>query len=623
MIDRTCIASPGRPAILRTRCHYIEANLFIVGLAVATFLVPPSVAAPPESQPATSRPAIVASRPTMPPRPMPPRHHLVTSRPPAYTRPNSRAASRPEGIARPPFAPASRPAVVTSRPFPAATHPAPASMMAPTAAPPVTSRPSSSTASSRPGVLPKPATSITPPPPPPPPEPLAVTTTGPAPASQPVFKRPDDKPDILLITASNLPLTMTGFGGNKIVKTPNLDRLAADGTLFTRFYTPTPQAAPARASLLTGLYPHRHGVTNDGTQLYPRTEVFTERLAQAGYRCAVVGPWNFAGVATTRPTFGFADYPATTSQPWSWKDCDVWVNGHHGKANKFLTDWITDWAVDYLARGGDQPSFLWVSFQAPGEPTIYPPGDEKLYPPASVDLPPTFKSPVTDPPIAINSMPMARAFQGAGESKLRDARSKYYAMLTHLDTQVGRLLNDLDRLGLRKRTIVVFTSEMGVALGDHQLMGVGPAFYDEMIRCPLVVSAPGAVGRNVKVDRIVSLVDVAPTLLQFAGIATPIAMQGQSLTPLMADPASQAVADECFLEYERQDNLTCHVRGLVVRNFKFTDYSTGNDALYDLGRDAEETHNVAQQVEYKPVTDVLTKRLQQWQRLTRDPSYRK
>ena len=416
---------------------------------------------------------------------------------------------------------------------------------------------------------------------------------------------------------------MTGFGGDKIVKTPNLDRLAAEGALFTRFYTPTPQAGPARATLLTGQYPHRHGVTVDNAQLSPRAEPFPARLARAGYRCAVIGPWDFAGVATSRPAFGFADYPAVTSRPWNWLNCDVWIDGHKGKADKFLTDWIADRAVDYLGRGGDQPSFLWVSFHAPGEPTIYPPSGENLYPPASVALPPTSLGSVLDRPAAIGMSPAFRAFQQAGEPKVREARSKYYAMLTHLDTQVGRVLGELDALGLRGRTIVVFASELGRALGDHQLLGVGPAFYDEMIRCPLVVSVPGTVGRNVKIDRIASLVDLAPTMLRFAGLDPPITMDGQSLAPLMADADSRAHADECFLEFERQESLDCRVRGVVGRNFKYLDYAIGTDGLYDLGRDPGETQNVVQQPEYKAIIDVLKNRLQQWQRATRDPLYKK
>lgn len=424
-----------------------------------------------------------------------------------------------------------------------------------------------------------------------------------------------------MITASNLPLAMTGFGGDKSVKTPNLDRLAADGALFTRFYTPTPQAGPARGTLLTGQYPHRHGATTDGEKLFPRAEAFTERLNAAGYCCAVIGPWDFAGVAASRPAMGFVDYPAVTSQPWAWTGCDVWINGNKARAEQFLTDWITDEAIHYIAQGGDKPSFLWVSYHAPGEPAVYPPGKENLYPPASIDLPKTYREQVADRPSAIGQSSMSRALQQGGEQKVREARSKYYAMLVHLDEQVGRLLDELERFELRNRTIVIFTSEVGIALGDHQLLGVGPAFYDELIRCPLVVSVPGTVGRNVKIDRVVGLVDLAPTLLQFAGLPTPIIMQGQSLAPLMADPDSRSVAEECFLEYERQQAQNCQVRGLVVRNFKYLGYVSGTDALYDLGRDPMETHNVVQQLEYKPVVDVLKNRLQQWQRASRDPLY--
>jgi len=416
---------------------------------------------------------------------------------------------------------------------------------------------------------------------------------------------------------------MTGFGGNHIVKTPNLDRLAAESAEFTRFYTPTPQPGPSRASLLTGQYPHKNGVTSDGVSLPAQADTFTSRLAAAGYTCSLIGHWNLKGVADSQPAFGFSQYPAATSQPFSWQNCDVWVDGKPAKADKFLTDWLADRAIEFLSRPHVKPFFLWVSFPVPGEPTVYPPGTERLYPPADVDLPIAMRDLQTDRPTMLNQAPAARSFQQIAEQTIREGRSKYYAMLSNLDANIGRLAQHLDAGGLGSSTVVVLTSEVGFACGDHRLVSVAPAFYDELIRCPLLIRRPGAGPAGVKIDRVVSLIDLAPTLLRLAGVDVPITIQGQSLLPLMADPETRRYADECFLEFDRQESWVCQVRGIIVRNYKFLDYASGTDGLYDLKHDPDEVHNVAMEPQYRVVLDVLKNRLQRWQQTTRDPLYRK
>ncbi len=453
-------------------------------------------------------------------------------------------------------------------------------------------------------------------PPPPPPATRPVVT------SRAVVHRPADKPDFLLITASNLPLRNTGFGGNTTVKTPNLDKLASEGVLFTRFYTTTPQPAPARASLLTGRYPHHWDVTTEGPEprsLPPETDTFTGRLAEAGYRCAIIGPWDFEGAVAVKPVFGFVDYPAVTGQPWDWTHCDVWIEGRQTKADSFLPDWTADRAIEYLARGGDQPTFLWVSFHAPNLPKIYPPDGQNLYPPEAITLPLTYTTSLPDRPSILAQTTAARDDQYAGEKGIREAWSRHFAMLTHLDRQIGLLLESLDKLGLRERTVVVFLSESGCALGDHQLLGTPPSLYEEMVRCPLIIAPPGTGPRNAKVNRVTSLIDLAPTLLAMAGLETPVTLEGRSLTPLMADPGSDGHLGECFLELGRQQNLNCEARGIIVGNFKYMDYATGTDAFFDLGRDPEETHGLLQDPQYAGVLNVLKTRLQQWQQATRDP----
>jgi len=428
-----------------------------------------------------------------------------------------------------------------------------------------------------------------------------------------------DRPNIILLYTDDQAANMTGFEGHPLIKTPHLDQLAAEGVFFSRCYVPTPQCAPSRACVLTGQYPHTHKVITNNLPLPPGADTFTARLARNGYACGIVGKWHLTYDTVAEPGFGFADYAATVGQPWAWENCDVWVQGTKTKADKHLTDWITDRAIEFLEKPHDKPFFLWVCFRAPHGPFTYPPGTEDLYPPESVELPKSMKGSLERQPTALRNSPSAKYFKQMNERKLREARSKYYAMITHVDTNVGRLLERVDKLQLRDNTLVVFASDNGWALGDHQLYKKGPIFYEELIRGPLLMRYPKLKRPGLKIDRVVSLVDLAPTFLELAGLPVPMAMQGRSLLPLIRNPQTPRHADERFLEYHAQPGYACDVRGIVTDKYKFIDYLSGDDAFYDLKRDPDEMHNVISDAEYAAVVKVLRNRLERWRQQTKDP----
>ena len=161
-----------------------------------------------------------------------------------------------------------------------------------------------------------------------------------------------DRPNILLILSDDQAPNLTGFEGHPLVQTPHLDQLAAESAWVTRCYVPTPQCAPSRACILTGQYPHTHGVTTNGSKakpmtLSPHADTFTVRLKRAGYVCGIVGKWHLPYEASGAPGFGLVDYVATDDQKWSWNDCDVWVQGKKTQSDKFLTDWHGDRAIEF------------------------------------------------------------------------------------------------------------------------------------------------------------------------------------------------------------------------------------------------------------------------------------
>jgi len=346
------------------------------------------------------------------------------------------------------------------------------------------------------------------------------------------------------------------------------------------------------------------------------------RLRNSGYECAVVGKWSFGDDPTTVAACGFADYEATCIEPCTWQGCAVRVQGKEGRAEKYLTDWIADRTVEYLARPHQRPFFLWVGLRGPQKEPLYPPDTEKLYPPDSIVLPESVKMAPDQRPQPLNDSLPARQFREMNEQRIREARSKYYAMITHTDERIGRILKRVDELSLREKTVIIFTADHGYCLGDHQLFSSGPGFYEEMIRVPLVVRYGGVAEPDRRIDRIVSLLDIAPMCLDLAGVSVPMAMQGRSLLNLLHDPRSRDHADESFIEFDKQDNITCKVRGLVTSHYKFIEYSQGKE-LYDLKRDPRELHNASGDSEYAPVVKVLVSRLKRWQIVTRDPEYKK
>lgn len=220
-------------------------------------------------------------------------------------------------------------------------------------------------------------------------------------------------------------------------------------------------------------------------------------------------------------------------------------------------------------------------------------------------------------------------------------------MVSRLDRNVGRILQQVDELGLRKKTVVVFASASGFALGDHGLYGTGPAFYEELVRVPLLVRYPGLTRPDTNIERIVGLVDLAPTFLELTEQRRSFVMHGHSLVPLFEDADSWSHGNEEFFAYDRQPgdksrserDYVCEVRGMVTKNFKFVDYRDGSFSLFDLKRDPQEKNDLSRkhtaggstmgldpgqavEAHYIPVFRVLRERLNQWQKQTRDPTLR-
>ncbi len=455
-------------------------------------------------------------------------------------------------------------------------------------------------------------------------QPATSTAPSTGPATRPAVPT---GPNIILVIVSDQHAGLTGFEGHPQVKTPNIDRLAAEGLCFERCYTPTPLSGTSRACILTGQYPHTHGATAEKATLAPTSSTFTALLKKAGYACGIVGKWDLPDTAAQSPGFGLTDYVATEDQAWKYDQCPVWLDGQKKTADKFLTDWETDRAIEYVDKHKDRPFFLWLAFRTNQEPFVYPPGTERQYPADSITLPDPKAKARGEQPSALNGAKAAKDPIANDDRRLREARSKCYALISRLDENLGRLTARLNELKLSDKTVVILTSDGGFALGEHALYGRGPIFYDTMIRCPLVVRSPAVAPRGGRCPRVVSLVDLAPTICEMAGLRRDLLMQGYSLVPLLADPNARVLPDERFLEYDAQEsNRQVLVRGLVTPQYKFARYlrESNFDVLYHLTRDPDELNNVGRPGDsrnrYFGVAKVLASRVEQWRKSTRDPA---
>jgi len=440
-------------------------------------------------------------------------------------------------------------------------------------------------------------------------------------------------PNVLLIIADHANAESLA-PGSPCLK-PNLDRLAAEGVRFHRCRTPNAICSPARASLMTGLFPSAHGIW-DCTHTQRRGWVdlapgefpfFSERLAEAGYRTGYFGKWHVESSGRL-DRFGWAEYDLDVHH---WRgaaaaDGAAIVLRTPGYPDHRLCGVLADdesrplpphpafeKGIEFVRRaaaGGDRPFCCVISTSEPHDP--YTPFRRFLsrYDMDGIPLPPTLRNPATDKPEIVRRM--QRVWSGLTDADWRRLRASYWAVLSQLDHEVGRALDALREAGIEDRTAVLFTSDHGDMLGAHGLgtKGVGTP-YEPVHNIPLIARLPGGRGGG-REDRATeaNLVDLAPTLLDLCG-ARPIAgAQGRSLRPALEgapmDPG------ENYAEFYGQ-RFVYTTRIVWQGDWKYIFNPGGVDELYNLAEDPHEARNRAGDPDCRAVLLDLTRRM--WARM--------
>ena len=305
--------------------------------------------------------------------------------------------------------------------------------------------------------------------------------------------------------------------------TPNLDRIAREGFRFRNAFAVSSLCSPSRAAILTGRYNHLNGVANNHTPFPVANVTYASLLSAAGYQTGYFGKWHM-GSQRERP--GFAEYASFIGQG-GYTNARFLVNGTLVPTAGWVDDVSTGYALDFIRRNAAQSFALVLGFKSPHSPWTPPTRLNGL-----------FADAVPAPPANATSYPPWDPTQVPAASPAEDIR-RYSRTLVGVDQNVGRVLALLDALGLARNTVVVFASDNGFFLDEHGMgtpqdgTGNKRAAYQESVRVPLLVRYPALARRNRTIDAITLNVDLAPTILQLAGLARPAAMQGKSFLGIM------------------------------------------------------------------------------------------
>ncbi|MCI0379819.1 MAG: sulfatase [Gemmataceae bacterium] len=442
-------------------------------------------------------------------------------------------------------------------------------------------------------------------------------------------QEPAKKPNVLFIAVDDLRPAL-GCYGNPIVKTPNLDKLAKSAVLFRNAYCQFPLCNPSRTSMLTGKHPTTTKITDNSKHFrdaFPDWVTLPELFRLAGYSTVRVGKIFHGGLDDEKSWVEGAE-PRKERKPQDQKkyaqQSDRWV-AFEENAESLLDTKTTERAIALLEKHKDKPFFLAVGYARPHSPLIAPKKYFDLYDPSNIPLPVDFAAkPTVRPGVPEIALPARNSdlfiSRDASEKEAREYIAAYYACVSYMDAEVGRLLDALDRLGLRDNTIIVFFGDHGYHLGEKGKWSKHGSLYEVALRVPLLISAPGRQlpspqGRGAggeggqPCNRPVQLLDIYPTLVELGGFPVPKALEGKSLAPLLREPAA-GWHHAAFSLAQRGKVLGRSVR---TERFRYTEWDAEGKLaeLYDHVADPHELRNLAAEPMHAASVARLRKLLQE------------
>jgi len=417
---------------------------------------------------------------------------------------------------------------------------------------------------------------------------------------------------VIFILTDDQGVWAAGCYGNPEIRTPNIDRLAATGVRFNNFFCTSPVCSPSRATLLTGRIPSRHGVHDwirggnippDAALYLGGQTTYTDIMAQHGYVCGISGKWHLGASQLVQHHFTHWFVHQKGGGPYN--NAPMVRDGRLVHEPGYVTNVITDDALDFIATHtqAGAPFYLSVHYTAPHSPWTGHPQDIV----DSYDGCP-FETCPQEP-----RHPWAKPFTNEHLGN-RESLQGYFAAVTAMDADVGRIIDRVEELGLRENTLIVFSSDNGYSCGHHGFWGKGNGtfplnMYENSIKVPLIFSQPGHLPEGRSTDALASGYDISPTLLEYLGLPCPEeeGLPGRSFLPVLtgeSDTGRDSIV--VYAEYGPTRMLRTRERKYVHR------YPHGPNELYDLVNDPDERQNLVDEPEHSRRIREMRQQLADW-----------
>lgn len=424
----------------------------------------------------------------------------------------------------------------------------------------------------------------------------------------------DAKPNIIFILADDLGPWALESSGNEEIITPNLTELSKSGINFENFFCTSPVCSPARASILTGKIPSQHGVHdwiregNKGLKYLNQHQSYTDILAEAGYKCGISGKWHLGDSFTKQKSFEHWFVHQEGGGPYY--NAPMVENNKAVNKDRYLTDIITEDAIKFIEqeKQNDNPFCLNINYTAPHSPWDYDQHPDKYL---DIYKNCKFKS--------IPNLPRHKWQREDVEYPLgarrKEVLSCYFAAVTAMDYNIGKIISKLEELKIRENTIIVFSSDNGMNMGHHGIFGKGNGtfpqnMYDSSVKVPMMISMPGAIKAGKISEVILSHYDFMPTILDYLNIDHHLDenLPGKSFARILK--GDEIAEDEkevvVFDEYGP-------VRMIRNKKWKYVHrYPYGPNELYDLENDIKERNNLVEKKKYEDIISRMRYKLDKW-----------
>lgn len=405
-----------------------------------------------------------------------------------------------------------------------------------------------------------------------------------------------------------------------------MDGIAAEGMSFDRAYTSSPLCSPARASIFTGLYPHNHGLlANMGNfnrvfdeQLIGK-KGYSQHLSNNGYQLGYAGKWHLPETGNKQmwkfDEWHWDYYGHLRSKGIDYDLCRDEVRAYEWGANAAFYGksklpveenhdyWVADRAIDMIRTftGKDEPFMVSVNFHGPHFPIAVPEPYLTMYDPKDVQKWDNFHETFENKPIIQQKEAMRWNTSHLTWPDWQKVIAAYWGYCSFIDTQMGRVIDELKEQGIYNDTIIVYASDHGDMMGSHRLWNKGFYMYEECNHIPLIIRWPGVTKSESRCDEFVSLVDLMPTFLQMGGMEQPSDIDGRSIVPLLKECIPTDWPQEAYVELNGYESTLGSMRMIRTKQWKYVYNPMSNDELYDMESDPAELYNLADKLAFKHV----------------------